>query len=143
MTCTTHSEEETIALGRRIARELPKRAVVLLTGNLGAGKTTLAKGILSGLGVAEPEEVTSPTFTLIHEYGNGRAYHVDLYRLDRPEQVEATGLDEIFGRDAVVLIEWGERFPQLLPQERIEIHLRAGEEDPNVRHVSVAMPERA
>ena len=119
----THSEEETIELGRKIARELPKRAVVLLIGNLGAGKTTLAKGILSGLGAAEPEEVTSPTFTLIHEYGGGRVYHVDLYRLDTPQQVATLGLDEILDRDAVVLVEWGERFPDLFPAARIEIRL--------------------
>jgi tRNA threonylcarbamoyladenosine biosynthesis protein TsaE len=125
----THSEEETIELGRRIARELPARAVVLLIGNLGAGKTTLAKGILSGLGVAEPDDVASPTFTLIHEYGGGRAYHVDLYRLDRLEQVATLGLDEIFDREAVVLIEWGERFPQLLPPDAIRLHLRALEGD--------------
>ena len=112
----THSEEETIELGLRIARELPQRAVVLLIGNLGAGKTTLAKGILSGLGVAKPDDVTSPTFTLIHEYGGGRAFHIDLYRLDTREQVTTLGLDEIFDRDAVVLIEWGERFPELLPR---------------------------
>jgi tRNA threonylcarbamoyladenosine biosynthesis protein TsaE len=124
----THSEEETIDLGRKIARELPKSAVVLLIGNLGAGKTTLAKGIISGLGAAEPEEVTSPTFTLIHEYGGGRVYHVDLYRLDTPAQVATLGLEEIFDgmskRDAVVLIEWGERFPDLFPLEPIRIHLQ-------------------
>ena len=120
----TRSEEETIELGRRIAAELPKRAVVLLIGNLGAGKTTLAKGILSGLGSADPEEVTSPTFTLIHEYGNGRAYHIDLYRLDTPQQVATLGLDEILDREAVVLIEWGERFPELFPADRIEIRLQ-------------------
>jgi tRNA threonylcarbamoyladenosine biosynthesis protein TsaE len=119
----THGEEETIALGRRIAETLPKRAVLLLIGNLGAGKTTLAKGIISGLGAAEPEDVTSPTFTLIHEYGEGRVYHIDLYRLDRAEQVATLGLDEIFDRDAVVLIEWGERFPQVLPADRIEIRI--------------------
>ena len=119
----THGEEETIELGRRIAATLPKRAVVLLIGNLGAGKTTLAKGIINGLGAAEPEDVTSPTFTLIHEYGEGRAYHIDLYRLDRSEQVATLGLDEIFDREAVVLIEWGERFPQLLPADRIEIRI--------------------
>lgn len=123
----THSAEETIELGRKIAKQLPSRAVVLLIGNLGAGKTTLAKGIISGLGAAEPDEVSSPTFTLIHEYG--RVYHIDLYRLDRAEQVATLGLDEIFDRDAVVLIEWGERFPQLMPKDRIEIHLRAGEGD--------------
>lgn len=119
----THGEEETIELGRRIAATLPKRAVVLLIGNLGAGKTTLAKGIISGLCAAEPEDVASPTFTLIHEYGEGRVYHIDLYRLERPEEVATLGLDEIFDREAVVLIEWGERFPQLLPDDRIEIRI--------------------
>jgi tRNA threonylcarbamoyladenosine biosynthesis protein TsaE len=119
----THGEEETIELGRRIAATLPKRVVVLLIGNLGAGKTTLAKGIISGLGASEPEDVTSPTFTLIHEYGERRAYHIDLYRLDRAEQVATLGLDEIFDREAVVLIEWGERFLQLLPVNRIEIRI--------------------
>ena len=123
----TRSEEETIELGRRIASELPRRAVVLLIGNLGAGKTTLAKGIVSGLGAAAVDEVASPTFTLIHDYG--RVYHIDLYRLDREEQVATLGLDEIFDRDAVVLIEWGERFPLLLPENRIEIRLRAVGDD--------------
>lgn len=120
----TDSEEETIAAGERIARELPARTVVLLIGNLGAGKTTLAKGIVKGLGAAAPDEVSSPTFTLIHEYGdNGRVYHIDLYRLEEPREVEGLGLEELFEREAVVLIEWGERFPQLLPAERIEIRL--------------------
>jgi tRNA threonylcarbamoyladenosine biosynthesis protein TsaE len=121
----TSSEDETIELGQRLARELPRRAVVLLIGNLGAGKTTLAKGIVSGLGAASPEEVSSPTFTLIHEYGGASVFHIDLYRLDTAAQVATLGLDEIFERDAVVLIEWGERFPELLPKERIEIRLRA------------------
>ena len=121
----THSEEETIELGRKIALELPKHAVVLLIGNLGAGKTTLAKGIISGLGAAEPEEITSPTFTLIHEYGAGRVYHVDLYRLETLQQIATLGLEEILDRDALVLIEWGERFPELFPAERIEIRLQA------------------
>ena len=121
----THGEEETIELGRRIAATLPKRVVVLLIGNLGAGKTTLAKGIISGLDAAGVEDVTSPTFTLIHEYGAGRVYHIDLYRLDRAEEAATLGLDEIFDREAVVLIEWGERFPQLLPDNRIEIRLEA------------------
>jgi tRNA threonylcarbamoyladenosine biosynthesis protein TsaE len=121
----THSEEETIELGRRIAADLPKRAVVLLIGNLGAGKTTLAKGIIHGLGAAEIEEVTSPTFTLIHEYGSGRAYHIDLYRLDTIQQVATLGLEEILDREAVVLVEWGERFPDLFPAGRIEIRLLA------------------
>jgi len=121
----THSEDETIELGRKLAAGLPKHALILLIGNLGAGKTTLAKGIISGLGAAEPEEVASPTFTLIHEYGGGRVYHVDLYRLDTTQQVATLGLEEILDREAVVLIEWAERFPDLFPAERIEIHLQA------------------
>lgn len=119
----TQSEEETIALGETLAAELPAKAAVLLIGNLGAGKTTLAKGIAKGLGAAQPDEVSSPTFTLIHEYGP-RLYHVDLYRLDRADQVATIGLDEIFERDAVVLVEWGERFLELMPEDRVEVRLR-------------------
>ena len=128
-TYRTTSEEETIALGERLARVLPPRGVVLLTGNLGAGKTTLAKGIVSGLGAAPAEEVSSPTFTLIHEYGNGRVYHVDLYRLEEPRELATLGLDELFERDAMVLIEWGERFSRFLPEERTEIRIRAMDHD--------------
>jgi tRNA threonylcarbamoyladenosine biosynthesis protein TsaE len=130
----TQSEEATIALGEKLAAELPPKAVVLLSGNLGAGKTTLAKGIVKGLGAAEPDEVSSPTFTLIHEY-SPTVYHIDLYRLDREEQVATLGLDEIFDRTAVVLIEWGERFERLMPEERIEIRLRATGE--NSREIEV------
>ena len=138
----TYSEEETIALGRQIARDLPRRAAVLLIGNLGAGETTLAKGILSGLGAAEIDDVTSPTFTLIHEYGGGRAFHIDLYRLDTREQVATLGLDEIFDREAVVLIEWGERFPELMPAERIEIRLSAVEGEPEAREITTTLLHR-
>jgi tRNA threonylcarbamoyladenosine biosynthesis protein TsaE len=123
-TYRTASEEETIALGERLASTLPRKGVVLLIGNLGAGKTTLAKGIAHGRGAANPDEVSSPTFTLIHEYGAG-VYHIDLYRLDEPRQVATLGLDELFDRDALVLIEWGERFPALMPPKRTEIYLRA------------------
>jgi tRNA threonylcarbamoyladenosine biosynthesis protein TsaE len=122
----TASEEETIALGERLAQTLPRGATVLLIGNLGAGKTTLAKGIVRGLGAAQPDEVSSPTFTLIHEYGSPPAvYHVDLYRLDSAREVATLGLDELFDTDALVVIEWGERFPELMPPDRIEIRLRA------------------
>lgn len=123
----TNSEEETIALGEAIAGELPPKAVVLLIGNLGAGKTTLAKGIVKGLGAAPQDEVSSPTFTLIHEHG--RVYHIDLYRLDTEEEAATLGLDEIFDRDAVVLLEWGERFPRLMPSRRIEIRIEHAGED--------------
>ena len=121
-TYLTNSEEETIALGQKLAKDLPARAVVLLIGNLGAGKTTLAKGIVKGLGAADPDEVSSPTFTLIHEYSPA-VYHVDLYRLDEEREVESLGLEEIFEKDALVLIEWGERFPRLMPAGRLEIRL--------------------
>jgi tRNA threonylcarbamoyladenosine biosynthesis protein TsaE len=124
----TASEAETIALGQRLAAELP-RGVVLLIGNLGAGKTTLAKGIASGLGAASPDDVSSPTFTLIHEYGHGKVYHVDLYRLEEARELEGLGLDDIIDSGALVLIEWGERFPHLLPPQRTEIHIRALPDD--------------
>jgi tRNA threonylcarbamoyladenosine biosynthesis protein TsaE len=121
----TASEEETIAFGERLAGRLPRGAVVLLVGNLGAGKTTLAKGIVKGLGAARPEEVSSPTFTLIHEYGSPVAvYHVDLYRIDSAEDAATLGLDELFDSEKVVLIEWGERFPELMPPGHLEIRLR-------------------
>lgn len=135
----THSEEETIELGRNIARDLPRPAAVLLIGDLGAGKTTLAKGIVGGLGAAAPEDVSSPTFTLIHEYGHGRVYHIDLYRLEKPAELASLGLEEIFDRDAVVLIEWGERFPALMPPQRIEIRLSAtasGDREIEMSHIS-------
>jgi tRNA threonylcarbamoyladenosine biosynthesis protein TsaE len=119
----TASEEETIALGQRLAHELPRSGVVLLIGNLGAGKTTLAKGIAAGRGAVPADEVSSPTFTLIHEYAPD-LYHIDLYRLDEPREVATLGLEELFDRDALVLIEWGERFPQLMPERHIEIRLR-------------------
>jgi len=137
----TRSEEETIALGETLAAELPAKAVVLLIGNLGAGKTTLAKGIVKGLGAAETEEVSSPTFTLIHEY-SPNVYHIDLYRLDQPSQVATLGLDEIFDRQAVVLIEWGERFPELMPENRIEIRLRTTGEDSREIQVEAKSPAK-
>jgi tRNA threonylcarbamoyladenosine biosynthesis protein TsaE len=124
----TRSEDETVALGERLAAELPTKAVVLLSGNLGAGKTTLAKGIVKGLKAAQPEDVSSPTFTLIHEYSPS-VYHIDLYRLDNAEQVLKLGMDEILERDAVVLIEWGERFPELWPEDRIEMRMRVTGDD--------------
>jgi tRNA threonylcarbamoyladenosine biosynthesis protein TsaE len=130
----TASEEETIALGERLARDFAPGTVVLLIGNLGAGKTTLAKGIVKGLGAAPPEEVSSPTFTLIHEYGAAPAvYHIDLYRLDDVAAVATLGLDELFDRPAVVLIEWGERFPELMPERRVEITLRAEGDEREIR----------
>jgi tRNA threonylcarbamoyladenosine biosynthesis protein TsaE len=120
----TNSDEETRALGGRLARLLPQHGVVLLIGELGAGKTTLTKGIAEALGAAPADEVSSPTFTLIHEYGDPvQIYHVDLYRLDTSEEARRVGLEELFERPALTLIEWGERFPEIMPKERAEIRI--------------------
>ena len=122
----THSEDETRALGRHLAGRLPEHGIVLLMGELGAGKTTLAKGIAEGRGAARAEDVSSPTFTLIHEYGDPVSiYHIDLYRLDTLDEARRLGLEDIYDMRALVLIEWGERFPELLPPERVEILIRA------------------
>jgi tRNA threonylcarbamoyladenosine biosynthesis protein TsaE len=118
----THSDEETRALGRQLAPQL--KGVVLLIGDLGAGKTTLAKGIVEGRGAASADEVSSPTFTLIHEHGDPvQVYHADLYRLDTAEQVRRLGLEELFDKPALILIEWGERFPEIIPPNHTEIYL--------------------
>ena len=133
----TRSDEETRDVGRRLAPLLPGNATVLLIGNLGAGKTTLAKGIVAGRGAAQPEEVASPTFTLIHEYGNPvSVYHIDLYRLEVAEEVRRLGVEDLFDSNALVLIEWGERFPELLPDNRIEIRIRQTGEDRRTIEVS-------
>ena len=122
----TQNEDETIALGERLAKRWPVPVTILLIGDLGAGKTTLAKGLAAGYGGIRPEDVSSPTFPLIHEYGDPPSvYHVDLYRLDTEAQVESLGLDEIFARPVAVLLEWAERFPTLLPRRRIEICIAA------------------
>ena len=110
----TRSPEATIELGRSLARELCPPVVVLLIGDLGAGKTTLAKGLVAGLGAATEEEVTSPTFTLVHEYGQGpgaapRVYHVDLYRIETPGDLGTLGLEDLMAERAVVIVEWGEK----------------------------------
>ena len=126
----THSPEETLAAGRKLARLLPEQGVVLLLGDLGAGKTTLTKGIAEGRGAARVDEVSSPTFTLIHEYGDPvRVYHADLYRLDTVEQARGLGLEDLFEEPALVLVEWGDRFPELLPPDTHAIRIsRTGTE---------------
>jgi tRNA threonylcarbamoyladenosine biosynthesis protein TsaE len=131
----TQSDAETQAVGREIAKLLPRQAVVLLIGDLGAGKTTLTKGIVEGRGAAPADEVSSPTFTLIHEYGEPvSVYHADLYRLENAEQARRLGLEELFDRPALVLVEWGERFPELFPEDRFEIRLsHAGEDKRMIR----------
>ena len=107
---TTHSSNETIQLGREIGRKLTPPTMILLSGDLGAGKTTLTKGIASGTGAAKEDEVTSPTFTLVHKYdGRSRVYHVDLYRIADSHDLETLGLEDIFNESAVVIVEWPEK----------------------------------
>ena len=124
MTYRTRSAAETAEVGARIAAMLSAPAVVMLIGDLGSGKTTLAKGIVQALGAAPPEEVLSPTFSLVHEYeGEPKVYHLDLYRLDTVPQMETLGLEDIWEQRAIVLIEWGERFDSELPGVRLEVRL--------------------
>jgi tRNA threonylcarbamoyladenosine biosynthesis protein TsaE len=128
----THSAEETTDLGRRLAADLRPPKLVVLRGELGAGKTTLIKGIAEGFHAASQENVTSPTFTLIHEYrGTGvNVYHVDLYRVDTQRELDTLGLDDLFDENSVVLIEWGEKFARFLSERDVEITIeRLGEND--------------
>jgi tRNA threonylcarbamoyladenosine biosynthesis protein TsaE len=120
----THSEEETREAGKKLAALLPSRGVVLLVGNLGAGKTTLVKGIVEGLGLADADDVSSPTYTIVHEYGEPvRVYHVDLYRLETTAEVLGMGMEDLLESSALVLIEWGERFTGIMPTCRTEIKI--------------------
>lgn len=132
----THSPEETVALGRRLPALLIPPKLVLLRGELGAGKTTLVKGIAEGFRAASEEDVTSPTFTLVHEYrGPGvNLYHVDLYRVDTPRQLETLGLDDLIGESSVLLIEWGEKFARFVKERDVEIELETiGENERRVK----------
>ncbi len=135
-TLTTHSEADTAAAGRALARDLEPGSVVLLTGDLGAGKTAFVRGLAEGLGV-NPADVSSPTFTLIQEYRGGRVLllHVDLYRLDDAREIEELGLDEL-GERAVLAIEWAEKLPRTPPGAvRVSIEDGGGE----MRRVTVVM----
>ena len=137
----TRSREETIALGRQIAPLIMpctgQSIMLILRGDLGAGKTTLVKGIAAALGVAEPDDVTSPTFTLIHEYegpetedgSNIRLFHLDLYRLETERELLALGLEELQSAGALVLVEWGEKFPSLLAHADGEIVISIDRDD--------------
>jgi len=134
---TTQSVEETIAFGRTLAELLAPPKLVLLRGDLGAGKTTLVKGIAAAFEAAEEEDVTSPTFTLVHEYRGPRAnlYHIDLYRIDTQRELETLGLDDLRAeRDSILLIEWGEKFPRFVRERDVEIALeRDGENGRRIR----------
>lgn len=120
----TQSAEETMEWGRAFARRLQPPVMVLLTGDLGSGKTTLTKGIVAGLGAATEDDVTSPTFTLVHVYGSSRqVYHADLYRIESFHDFETLGLEDIFAHPAVAILEWSERFPLQSPWPAIRIRL--------------------
>lgn len=132
----THSAEETMKLGHSLAAELRPPKLVVLTGDLGAGKTTLIKGIAEGFRTASQENVTSPTFTLIHEYRGPEVnvYHVDLYRIDTQRELDTLAVDDLFDENSVVLIEWGEKFERFRRERDVEISIeRVGENDRKIR----------
>lgn len=134
---TTRSAEETVALGRTLAIGMSPPKLILLRGNLGAGKTTLIKGIAAGFGAATEDEVTSPTFTLVHEYRGPTAtlYHIDLYRVDTQRELETLGLDDLMTEHSILLIEWGEKFARFRDERDVEIALEQTSE--NGRRVKV------
>lgn len=151
----SHSPEETIELGRELARHLTPPMLVLLSGDLGSGKTTMTKGIVSALGGAKEEDVTSPTFTLVHVFRNQSAsqsqnppagdashaskiYHVDLYRIEGFQDLETLALDDALSEPAIVIIEWSERFSLRSDWPRIAIHLEHVEGDS--RHIVISAP---
>jgi len=132
----THSPEETTAFGRTLIDWLAPPKLVLLRGDLGAGKTTLVKGIAAGFEAASEADVTSPTFTLVHEYRGPKVnlYHIDLYRVDTPRQLETLGIDDLIAENSILLIEWGEKFARLVHERDIEITLeRVGENDRKIK----------
>jgi len=132
----TRSADETISLGRELASKVKDLHMVILHGDLGAGKTTLVKGIAEGLAAASQDEVTSPTFTLIHEYRGPELtlYHVDLYRINTQREREPLGLDDLFAEEHnPVPTEGGEKFPRLVAECDAEIRIeRAGERERKV-----------
>jgi tRNA threonylcarbamoyladenosine biosynthesis protein TsaE len=122
-TFQTHSAEETTELGRRLAAELKPGTIVLLRGDLGAGKTTMVKGIAEGFQAAKADEVTSPTFTLIHEYRGPQVtlFHIDLYRIDTQRELDTLALDDLMTSQSILLIEWGEKFQRFTKERDVEI----------------------
>ena len=142
---TTHSGADTIEVGRKLARLLKPPQLLLLRGDLGTGKTTLVKGIAQALDAAEPDEVTSPTFTLIHEYEGTREgepvklYHLDVYRIEGERQLETLGLDELLTPDALVLVEWGDKFKSIKKRATGEIVISAAGGD--ARKITVTLKD--
>ncbi len=126
-TFTTHSADETTELGRKLSAEIKPGSVVLLRGDLGAGKTTLVKGIAEGFQAAEAEDVTSPTFTLIHEYRGPQVtlFHIDLYRIDTQRELDTLALDDLMTPQSILLIEWGEKFERFAKERDVEIAIES------------------
>ncbi|MGA3335048.1 MAG: tRNA (adenosine(37)-N6)-threonylcarbamoyltransferase complex ATPase subunit type 1 TsaE [Terracidiphilus sp.] len=141
----TQSGADTIAVGRKLADLLTPPQFLLLRGDLGTGKTTLVKGIAQALDAAEPDEVTSPTFTLIHEFDgsyNGKPvklYHLDVYRLESERQLETLGLDDLLTPDALVVVEWGEKFKSIRKRATGEIVIAS--EGGDARKITVTLKE--
>lgn len=128
----TRSVNGTLALGEMMTELLTAPKLVVLRGDLGAGKTTLVKGIAAALGAANAEDVTSPTFTLVHEYQGRkvRLYHLDLYRLETEQEVEGLGLWEMADQpDALVVVEWGDKFPSIVERADAEVQMAVGENE--------------
>ena len=126
----THSPEETVQLGREIAAYLQPPCLVLLEGDLGAGKTTLVKGIVAGLGAASEDEVTSPSFTLVHEYGSaGKVFHADLYRIEGARDLATLGIEDLGAQAVTLLVEWGEKLGEDVPRPCVRIRMEHGGSD--------------
>ena len=142
---TTQSDADTIEVGRKLAKLLKPPQLLILRGDLGTGKTTLVKGIAQALDAAEADEVTSPTFTLIHEYDgtqNGKPvklFHLDVYRLEGERQLETLGLDELLTPDALVLVEWGDKFKSIKKRATGEIAISS--EGGDARKITVTLKE--
>jgi tRNA threonylcarbamoyladenosine biosynthesis protein TsaE len=142
---TTGSDADTIEVGRKLAKLLKPPQLIILRGDLGTGKTTLVKGIAQALDAAEANEVTSPTFTLVHEYDGtqqGKAvklFHLDVYRLEGERQLETLGLDELLTEDSLVLVEWGEKFKSIKKRATGEIAIST--EGGDARKITVTLKE--
>ena len=141
----TKSGADTIEVGRKLAALLTPPQLLVLRGDLGTGKTTLVKGIAQALDAADPDEVTSPTFTLIHEYDGTREgkplklFHLDVYRLEGERQLETLGLEELLTPDSLVLVEWGEKFKSIVKRATGEIAISSAGGD--ARKITVTLKE--
>ena len=142
---TTQSGADTVAVGRKLAHLLKPPQLLLLRGDLGTGKTTLVKGVAQALDAAEPDEVTSPTFTLIHEFDGTRKgkpiklFHLDVYRLESERQLDTLGLDDLLTPDALAVVEWGEKFKSIRKRATGEIAITA--EGGDARKITVTLKE--